>query len=141
MCPILHLQKFRRYNTAEKKCKYNWTYIALSFSFEGCQAYDKHDRNLHGGWFIISLEVQILSHLVQKDANSEKGWLFKRRSLLYLRSCPDWNFSTDNDCKTQIQPRGHIVFLELCAQLCPSLEFLWNSICIWENAVTQSRNC
>lgn len=79
MCPILHLQKFGRYNTAEKKWKYIWTYIALSFSFEGCQAYDKHDRNLHRGWFIISLEVQILSHLVQKDANSERGWLCRTR--------------------------------------------------------------
>lgn len=65
--PILHLLKVQ------------FDLYSIQLFIWGCQAYDKHNRNIYRGWFIISLEVQILSHLVQKDANSERGWLCKRR--------------------------------------------------------------
>lgn len=65
MCPILidRSQKEKK-ETAAKTLKYNWTHIELTFSLESW--HDKHDRNFQRGWYFISIEVQILFHLIQK---------------------------------------------------------------------------
>lgn len=73
MCPVLIDRSQKKKKKKRNCCKNMKVQLNLYNTFPLENWHDKHDRNFQRGWYFISIEVQILFHLIQKDANGEKG--------------------------------------------------------------------